>query len=114
MVSCFQTAAERLGGSVRFENQIVYEAWQVEEDAALCRSFRKAAEEAGLRPSFEKACGGSDASFLSAHGIQCLVLATGMHEIHSVREYTTLEEMRMMSQVVKYLMMTEESERKEA
>ena len=60
-----------------------------EEAEPLCRRFADACGKVGLKPVLEPACGGSDASFLSAHGIRCLVLATGMHEIHSVREYTT-------------------------
>lgn len=101
MESCFQKAAIELGAKTQVTVQLVYNAWQVEEEHILCRRFARAAEKMGLTPSFQKACGGSDASFLSAHGIECLVLATGMHEIHSVREYTTLREMEIMAQVVK-------------
>ena len=101
MSACFQEAAQRAGGQCRMENTTVYKAWSVEETSPLCQRFARAAQAAGLAPSFQRACGGSDASFLSAHGISCLVLATGMHEIHSVREYTTLGEMETMAQVVK-------------
>ena len=46
----------------------------------------------------------SPASMMSAHGIECLVAATGMHEIHSVREYTTLDEMKCMTNLIYQLM----------
>lgn len=104
MEACFQKAGAELGAKTQVTVQLVYNAWQVEEDSILCRRFAWAAGKLGLEPRFQKACGGSDASFLSAHGIECLVLATGMHEIHSVREYTTLKEMEIMAQVVKNLM----------
>ena len=107
MVSCFKTAAEEMGARADVTAQVVYNAWSVSEDSALCRRFRRAAEAQGLTPKFERACGGSDASFLSEHGISCLVLATGMHEIHSVREYTTLGEMEIMAQVVKAIICDE-------
>lgn len=100
MRGCFQAAAERYHGSCDVETTVVYNAWAVEEDSTLCRRFAVACEKAGLTPTFERACGGSDASFLSAHGIQCLVLATGMHEIHSVREYTTVAEMETMTDMI--------------
>jgi tripeptide aminopeptidase len=87
------------------DTQIVYNAWSVSEDAPLCRRFAKAAVHAGLTPKFIRACGGSDASFLSAHGISCLILATGMHEIHSVREYTTLREMETMTKVISQIIL---------
>lgn len=101
MESCFQKAALELGAKAQVTVQLVYNAWQMEENSVLCRRFARAAGNLGLEFRFQKACGGSDASFLSAHGIECLVLATGMHEIHSVREYTTLQEMKIMAQVVK-------------
>ena len=69
----------------------------------LSRRFAEACGRVGLIPRFESACGGSDASFLSQHGIRCLVLATGMHEIHPVREYTSVEEMATMADVVRNL-----------
>ena len=104
MERCMTQAATALGGTCQVRSTIVYNAWRVEEDDPLCRRFVNACETVGLRPVLERACGGSDASFLSAHGIRCLVLATGMHEIHSVREYTTLAEMELMAQVVYELM----------
>ncbi len=104
MAQCFREAAKRAGGTVNFDISVVYSAWSVEEDAPICRRFERAARQAALQPVFQRACGGSDASFLSAHGISCLVLASGMHEIHSVREYTTVQEMKTMAQVVQYLM----------
>ncbi len=100
METCFQKAALKYGGICTVESTLVYHAWSVSEAAPICRRFSSACQAVGIEPKFESACGGSDASFFSAHGIQCLVLATGMHEIHSVREYTTIQEMETMAEVV--------------
>jgi tripeptide aminopeptidase len=105
MEACFQEAAQRAGGSCQVETQIVYNAWSVPEDAPISRRFARAAFQTGIAPRFLRSCGGSDASFLSAHGISCLILATGMHEIHSVREYTTLHEMETMAKVITHLIL---------
>lgn len=107
MERCFRAAAEAHGGSCTVESTVIYNAWSVGEDHPLCRRFARACGAEGLTPVLERACGGSDASMLSAHGIQCLVLATGMHEIHSVREYTTLDEMEIMTRVIRHLMCDE-------
>ena len=104
MAQCFRAAAEKAGGRVSLDISTVYTAWAADEAAPICQRFERAAKQAELQPLFQRACGGSDASFLSAHGISCLVLATGMHEIHSVREYTTVQEMETMAQLVRYLM----------
>ena len=86
---------------------MVYNAWAVEESDPICKRFASACGALEITPVFEAACGGSDASSLSAHGIRCLILATGMHEIHSVREYTTLREMEIMAELVYRLMASE-------
>ena len=104
MKDCFKAAARKLGGRADVDITMVYNAWSVSKEDMLCRRFREACEAVQLTPVFESACGGSDASFLSAHGIRCLVLATGMHEIHSVREYTTVTEMETMAMLVEALM----------
>ena len=104
MEQCFFAAAERWGGQAQVESTVVYNAWAIPEAHPLCRRFASACDSAGLSPVFDRACGGSDASMLSAHGIDCLVLATGMHEIHSVREYTTVAEMETMTDVIYQLL----------
>lgn len=108
MEQCFQAAAAAHGGACAVESAVIYNAWAVEENSDLCGRFARACQAEGLAPEFERACGGSDASMLSARGIRCLVLATGMHEIHSVREYTTLEEMETMTRVVARIMCDEQ------
>ena len=106
MEACFRAAAEKHGGACHVESTLVYNAWAIAETSPLCRSFARACREEGLDPFFDRACGGSDASMMSGHGIECLVVATGMHEIHSVREYTTLEEMEIMANVVYRLLIS--------
>ena len=104
MVQCFRDAAEKYGGTCDIETTLVYNAWAIPEDSELCLMFENACGKCGIAPVFESACGGSDASMMSAHGIECLVAATGMHEIHSVREYTTLDEMKCMTNLIYQLM----------
>ena len=105
MIQCFQDAARKYGGTCEIETTLVYNAWAIREDSILREMFRRACRINGITPVFESACGGSDASMMSAHGIECLIVATGMHEIHSVREYTTLCEMEAMAKVVYQLIM---------
>lgn len=107
MEECFLAAAKQAGAEAKVDTQIVYNAWATAEEHPMCHRFVRAAKANGLQPVFERACGGSDASFLAQHGITCLILATGMHEIHSVREYTTLREMEIMAKVIENLICDE-------
>ena len=110
MEACFRESAAALGGTAEVESTMVYNAWSIPEDSPLAADFAWACREEGLDPFFEPACGGSDASMMSTHGISCLVVATGMHEIHSVREYTTLQEMKTMARVVYRLLLSSGTE----
>lgn len=108
MQQCFEKAAEELGGSVSFEITRVYDAYGVPEDAAVVRRFKAACEAVGIEPELTFSTGGSDNSVLSRKGLQGIVVACGMHEIHSVNEYTKLSELTAMSKVVERLITAEE------
>ncbi len=104
MRQAFEQAAQEMGGSVTFEITKVYDAYAVAPEHPVVTRFQRACREAGLMPVLTTSCGGSDNSVFSQHGITGIVVATGMHRIHSVDEYTTLEELVKMTQVVKNLM----------
>ena len=108
MQECFENAAAELGGSVSFEITKVYDAYGVPEDSAVVRRFKNACEAVGIEPKLTSSTGGSDNSVLSQKGLQGIVVACGMHEIHSVNEYTKLSELTAMAKVVEQIITSEE------
>jgi len=108
MQACFEKAAAELGGSVSFEITKVYDAYGVPEDSAVVRRFKAACEAVGIEPKLTSSTGGSDNSVLSQKGIRGIVVACGMHEIHSVNEYTRLSELTAMAKVVEQIITSEE------
>jgi len=104
MCACFLNASNDHGAKCTLDTTLVYKAWSISEEHPLCRNFASACKQSVITPKFMKACGGSDASRLSEHGIDCLILATGMHEIHTTSEYITLQEMQTMTRVITELM----------
>ena len=108
MQECFERAVFELGGSVSFEITKVYDAYGVPEDSAVVRRFITACEAVGIEPKLTSSTGGSDNSVLSQKGLQGIVVACGMHEIHSVNEYTKLSELTAMARVVEQLITSEE------
>lgn len=104
MCDCFMNASDHHGAECSMDTTLVYQAWSIPEEHPLCRNFACACGKNVITPRFMKACGGSDASRLSEHGIDCLILATGMHEIHSTSEYISLQEMQIMTRVITELM----------
>lgn len=77
MERCFRAAAEAHGGSCTVESTVIYNAWSVGEDHPLCRRFARACGAEGLTPVLERACGGSDASMLSAMAFSAWSLPRG-------------------------------------
>lgn len=108
MQECFENAVVELGGSVSFEITKVYDAYGVSEDSAVVRRFKNACKTVGIEPKLTSSTGGSDNSVLSQKGLQGIVVACGMHEIHSVNEYTKLSELTAMAKVVEQMITSEE------
>lgn len=100
MVDCFEKAAEEMGGSCNCELTFVYEAYQIPREHPVVARFERACKASGLEPKLIYSCGGSDNSVLTQNGIVGIVLAAGMHSIHSVSEMTSVQELCKMAELV--------------
>ena len=90
------------GGAVSIQT------YQVPESHPAVSRFRRACEKLGLPGALEPTFGGSDQSNLSLHGIQGLVLASAMEQVHSCGEYTTVSGLETVAELVKLLMQDRE------
>ena len=50
--------------------------------------------------AFEKTFGGSDNNVFAQHGIEGLVIATSMNQVHSCAEYTKIPEIAQVARIV--------------
>ena len=100
MEAAFRTAAEAAGGTADLETTQVYHAYAVAPGHPLVQRFQRACAQVGLTPRLVTSTGGSDNSIFSGRGLTGIILATGMHRIHSVEEYTTLDELEQMTRLV--------------
>lgn len=96
----FETEAAELGGSVEFAEDICYCAYKTPKDARAVREFRRACENVGIIPTFHSTFGGSDQNKLSEYGITGIVMASAMHQVHSCQEYTSIDELEKVAQIV--------------
>ena len=55
--------------------------------------------------------GGSDNNILKTRGINGIVLSCGMFSVHSVEEYTTIEELARGAALVRELILDREAEK---
>jgi tripeptide aminopeptidase len=102
MVACFERAAEKMtrtiGGEpvkpvLQIDIQPDYPRMAVAEDAPVTRLAQAAAAAAGQSLAIKLGGGGSDANIFNAHGIETIILATGMRDVHSPKESVAVDDM---------------------
>lgn len=102
MLSCFEQAADRMAKEI--DGQLVrpeikaevttdYPRMAVDEQAAVVILARQAAAAVGHDSQIQLGGGGSDANIFNAHGIEMIILATGMQKVHTHDEYVTVDDM---------------------
>lgn len=89
----FEEEAKRLGASALVRSTVNLKAYQTGETEPVVRRFVNACDRLGISPELTKTFGGSDCNTFSEHGIRGIVLSCGMYEVHSVREYTTEQDL---------------------
>ena len=79
-------------------------AYTVEADSAIARRFAGACAAIGVQPTQVRTFGGSDANTFAARGRDTLVIANAMSSIHSVEEFTTVDELARLCALLIELM----------
>ncbi len=74
-------------------HEIHLTAYETSEESEAVRRFRAACKKIGLPGVVTETFGGSDNNCFAQHGIEGLVLSCGMYQAHSVKEYTTTEDL---------------------
>ena len=109
MVACFERAAEAMtraiGGEMvrprlRIDIQPDYPRMAVAEDAPVVRLAQAAAAAAGQELSIKLGGGGSDANIFNGHGIETIILATGMRDVHSPKESVAVDDMVSVAELL--------------
>ena len=100
----YEKEAEIAGGSVDYETEICFHAYETNREHPAIQRFVRACHAVGVQPKFTETFGGSDQHRLAAHGICGAVLASAMHKSHSCEEYTDAGEMNLVSKIVKKMM----------
>ncbi len=75
----------------------------LEKDMRPVEFARTAARRAGVEPFFQPIRGGTDGSRLTARGLPTPNIFTGMHEVHSQREWVTVQDMAKAADTLVHL-----------
>ncbi len=95
-----RTAEPRARVEVKFSEQYRNMRYWLEKDLRPVEIAQAAVRAVGLEPALRSVRGGTDGSKLTARGLPTPNLFTGMHEVHSQREWVTLQDMAKSAELL--------------
>lgn len=109
MLTCFEVAAEQMTQTidgkqvkprVKVDVRPDFPSMSVAEDAPVVQLARSAAEVLGQDLKVRLGGGGSDANIFNGHGIEMIILATGMQKVHTHDEFVAVADMVQVTQLL--------------
>lgn len=102
----FEEEAALIGASAEFFSDIRLKAYKANESetGSALELYNRALAAIGESSFPKKSFGGSDNNVLVRNGIDGLCIYNAMHEIHTVNEYTTVEELVKLTQLIRNIM----------
>lgn len=91
MVTRFTEAAAKWGAELKIDHQRHYDSYHVPEESRVVQVGLDASRALGMEPALRTTLGGSDANVYNAKGVPCIVVATGMEQIHTHDEHISIE-----------------------
>jgi tripeptide aminopeptidase len=98
--------AVQWGGRAEVADEIRLVAYQVAKDEPVVTHYIEACGRLGIKTALTETFGGSDNNCFLRNGIRGIVLACGMHKVHTTKEYTTVDELGQSTQILMELMQT--------
>jgi tripeptide aminopeptidase len=93
MKQCFEKAAQKYGGSVRFESHLAYPSFNIDHGSEIVGIMRQAALKCGLELKLIETGGGSDTNIINGKGIVGVDVCIGMDKVHSTEEQILVEDL---------------------
>lgn len=93
IVNTICTAVEKQGAKAEADVVLKYNSFLVDENSKVVELAKDACAQFGFEPNVGLTGGGSDANFINAYGVPCVILGTGMSNVHTVDEYIKEEDL---------------------
>lgn len=100
----FEKAAAESGAGLDWEESVNIRAYETDLESEAVREYVKAAEKAGIEPRLIKTFGGSDHNVFAQYGIEGIVMATSMNNVHTCGEYTNVHEIVEVTEILVHLL----------
>ncbi len=93
LVSTICNAVEKFGGKFTAEVEHKYSSFLIDTNSTVVKLAERACELYNLPLDITQTGGGSDANFFNAYGVPCVILGTGMKNVHTVEEFLKEEDL---------------------
>lgn len=101
IVNTICQSAEKYGAAkVEAEAENKYSSFLVDENSKVVELAKAACAGCGFKPEVTLTGGGSDANFINAYGVPCVILGTGMSNVHTVEEFIKEEDLYNSAYIV--------------
>lgn len=104
-----EKTAAKTGTEYTMRSEVHIQAYKIEDNAEVLRIFKEACAELGISGKIVSTFGGSDNNNLVLNGIQGIVLSCGMNKVHSLEEYTTIEDLEKGAELVSHIICSRKS-----
>lgn len=108
VVKHFEDVVIPLKGKINVKHTIHLKAYQVSQESTVVQRFVRICQKLGIEPILGQTLGGSDNNSLMQHGMEGIVLACGMNQVHTTEEYIKIDDLIKSTKIVLELMLQEE------
>ena len=105
----FKKVAEKHGAESELTCEVHLIAYETAKDSVPVKRFERVSKKLGLAGNLVETFGGSDNNVFAQHGIEGLVIATSMNQVHSCAEYTKIPEIAQVARIVANLAAPQEA-----
>jgi tripeptide aminopeptidase len=113
MIDCFEKAADAMAREIAGEKwrprvaidvRADYPRMLVKETARVVSLAMEAAASVGHQLEMRVGGGGSDANIFNGHGVEMVILGTGMQDVHTTKEWVAVDDMAHVSELLVAIM----------
>ncbi|SHO47328.1 M20/M25/M40 family metallo-hydrolase [Anaerocolumna xylanovorans] len=96
----FTQTAEEAKAVLKFTTSYGCLAYAIEKEAPVVQRFERACRELSIPTSYVETFGGSDNNNFVRNNIEGIVMACGMNDVHSAKEWTHIDELERCTEIV--------------
>lgn len=96
----FSDCSEKYGARLKWREQTDIQAYETSLQSGIAVGYEQACKQAGVAPRWIKTFGGSDNNVFALNGIEGIVAACSMNNVHSCGEYANVAEMAKVSEIL--------------